>query len=186
MAHHPDKIGPNDRFVLISNAYNVLRDDAARREFDDELVFFRKHGRLRWQLRYRLKPSPWLVAIIAIAITSWLQYVIKRSHHFRMQEAAKMTKEYLDELRRRRRLGLDETIIIDVKGAEMPAYTDVWPIQLLLLPYKIGRSLIFKAPKEVAEAGEGETSGEEQVVTAAEPPRVGKRKKNRKSDANEQ
>ena len=101
-----------------------------------------------------------------------------------MQGAAKMTKEYAEELRRRRRLGLDETIIIDVKGAEMPAYTDIWPIQLLLLPYKIGRALISKDSKAATEAGDGEDIGEEQMVAPA-PPKAAKRKKNRKSDQNE-
>lgn len=141
LAHHPDKAGANHdeaAFVAVTEAYSVLKDADERAAFDEELAFFRKHGRLRWGLRYRVYPKTnvWVVMVGFLLVTCLLQWKIQHANHARMHEAAKMTHAYKTEANRRARLGLSPPQI-EVKGAEKPGLIDLWPIQLVLFPYKV-------------------------------------------------
>jgi curved DNA-binding protein CbpA len=69
--HHPDKQQQqgspvaHDFIVQLTEAYSVLKGDQ-RSGYDEELRFFREHGRLRWQLRYRVYPrtNVWVVIVV--------------------------------------------------------------------------------------------------------------------------
>ena len=162
ITHHPDKnMGQESEiFVHMSNAYTVLRDSEQRQDFDNELEFYKRHGRWRWQFRYRMKPDVWLVALIAILISVALQYYIKRANHYRMQMAAKSTPVYIAEVRRRRQMGMNDYIEIVVNGAEHPVWTDLWPIALTLMPYKIFNYFVFVRPAEREERARKEAEYE--------------------------
>ena len=69
-AYHPDKqqhgspAASSDFIVQLTEAYSVLKNEQSRAAYDEELRFFREHGRLRWGLRYRVYPRTNLWAVI--------------------------------------------------------------------------------------------------------------------------
>jgi curved DNA-binding protein CbpA len=71
--HHPDKqrdsAASHDYFMQLAEAHSVLKDKRAA--FDEELRFFREHGRVWWQVRYRVvsrsnfAANVWVVIAVA-------------------------------------------------------------------------------------------------------------------------
>lgn len=140
VTHHPDRGGDAAEWTAKTVAYETLKDPASRTAYDDELAFFRTHGRVRWGLRYRVYPrtNVWLVLAGFIAFTLWLQWYNATRRHWRLQRAARLTPEYLAEKQRRAAQGLDpDDIVVDVCGAELPVWTDLWVVRLMLLPYTL-------------------------------------------------
>lgn len=151
---HPDKGGDSDRFVALTEAYAVLKSPDSRREFDVELGFYRKHGTVRWGLRYRVYPrtNVWVVLLAFIFITMGCQWYLRVWWHRRMTGAARDTDAYRKEQSRRLALGLDpHDIVVEVKGAEAPVWWDLWPVQLALLPYRVYVYVTVDRPRLQAE-----------------------------------
>ncbi len=97
---HPDKNDgsseANAFFVRLTEAYSVLKNDKTRREFVEELRFFRTHGRVRWTMRYRLYPrtNVYVVIIATILVSVAMQMYLKWWWHKRMYAAARNTDLY--------------------------------------------------------------------------------------------
>lgn len=182
---HPDKKKSDDssssssssdqeRFVQITEAYSVLKEDSSRAAFMEELSFFRQHGRWRWQLQYRVYPrtSAWAVAIAALVVSLALQWAARVAQHKRYMEHVRYTdayrKEYArllgDEMARtgkkKEDVVADEIhaqIKVEVKGAEYPKWSDLWIVQMVLIPYNVwvwwqGREMRAKQQKEAEES----------------------------------
>ncbi len=150
--HHQDASLDPSLFVQMTESYTVLKNEQTRKDFEEELRFFRQHGHLRWQIRYRVYPSTnvYVVICATVLVTMILQWIAKRSYHFKMQEAAKMTDAYQRELSKRTALGLDAPVVV-ITGAEYPQWSDLWPWQLILIPYRIFNWFVVERPKALEE-----------------------------------
>ncbi len=86
--HHPDKqqqgssAEAHDFIVKLNEAYSVLKAPDQRAGFDEELRFFREHGRLRWQLRYRVYPRTNVWVVIVATGGRVVTYCCSFSHLF--------------------------------------------------------------------------------------------------------
>ncbi len=70
-----------------------------------------------------------------------------------MYAAAKSTDLYLKELARRMREGLDPPEI-EVRGAEAPVWSDLWPVQLVLIPYRLYVWFTVERPRQLEQQAE--------------------------------
>lgn len=153
MKMHPDKVPieqqeeAGKKFVNVQLAYGTLKDEKDRLNYLEELTYYRQHGRLRWQLRYRVYPrtNVWLVILCFVVVTNYLQYYLKNRYHRRMQMIAKMTISYKTEYNKRLKQGLDpEDIVIEIKGAEPFPWHHMWAVQLVMLPYTLYKCVLGK------------------------------------------
>jgi hypothetical protein len=80
-----------------------------------------------------------------------IQWYLRVQWNKRMYTAAKSTDRYLAEVARRMREGLDPNVPIEVLGAEPPVWTDLWPIQLVLIPYRLYKWFAIDRPRFLEE-----------------------------------
>lgn len=59
----------------MTEAYQVLKNENSRKEYEQELAFFRENGHFRWQLRYRVYPrtNVYVVIVCFLLVTMAMQ-----------------------------------------------------------------------------------------------------------------
>eukprot|EP01135_Chromosphaera_perkinsii_P003961 Nk52_evm4s265 gene=Nk52_evmTU4s265 len=160
---HPDK-NPGDEeaaknFTKIATAYEILRDDGQREDYDYMVANPNEHYLHHWRYykrRTAAKVNVWLVVVVSLAIVSVLQYFSTQSKYntglrymtrnpkiraklVRLVEEKGMQKEL--KAARKRGQSEEEKILVgllesDCKHAYVkPEWKNTVGVQTLLLPY---------------------------------------------------
>ncbi|KAH7936389.1 hypothetical protein HPB52_021835 [Rhipicephalus sanguineus] len=158
--YHPDmhktqeaKAKAAERFTLIATAYEILKDDESRKDYDDMLdnpeAIYRHYYRY---YRTRMAPKVDIRIVLAVTITvisavqyygAWHRYHAAIDHlitvpKYRLREEIKEEEE--NTLKRI----LEEQV--DIRGGySKPTVRHVLWVQLVLLPYTIGSYLWWQA-----------------------------------------
>lgn len=170
LKHHPDKNpDPESKkfFVKIANAYEILKDDATREQYDYALAhpeeFFYNTARY-YHAYYGHKTDPRAVLIGLLLILSSFQYLNQWTRYNQAIEMVKKTPAYKNKLRglELQRTGgvanrkksnkqmdkkveeeLSKELNLDIKGAEKPSVWELIGIRFILLPYTLGKLLLW-------------------------------------------
>jgi len=169
LKYHPDKNPhPNatQKYIEITNAYEILSDPTYRKEFDDLLEngipwqekyygrYMHKWGAPQHDIRW---VTLWLLLILTASNHGYLYYrhyvfIQRAKEHPLYKTKANMLRaeKGVDKKKRKKQKGggSDKEADIDLKivvhGAEAPTLMDLLPIQLLLLPPKIVQAIYKK------------------------------------------
>uniref|UniRef100_A0A2P2JK54 Uncharacterized protein MANES_16G012400 n=1 Tax=Rhizophora mucronata TaxID=61149 RepID=A0A2P2JK54_RHIMU len=170
LKYHPDKNpDPESRklFVKIANAYEILKDDATREQYDyavahPEEVFY--NTARYYHAYYAHKTDPRYVVVGVILILSAFQYLNQWTRHNQAVAMVKRTPAYKNRLRalelersrgatnkkknnkqidRKIEEDLGKELELDIKGAQKPSIWALIGVQFILLPYTIGKLLLW-------------------------------------------
>ncbi|XP_031097023.1 chaperone protein dnaJ 50 [Ipomoea triloba] len=170
LKYHPDKNpDPESRkhFVKIANAYEILKDEATREQYDyaiahPEEVFY--NTAQYYRAYYGHKTDPRAVLIGLLLILSSFQYLNQWTRYKQAIDMVKKTPAYKNKLRalELERSGgvtskkksakqldkkvdedLSKELNLQIKGAEKPSIWGLLGIRFLLLPYTIGKLLLW-------------------------------------------
>ncbi|RAL44851.1 hypothetical protein DM860_003610 [Cuscuta australis] len=167
---HPDKNpDPESRakFVKIANAYEILKDEATREQYDyaiahPEEVFY--NAARYYHAYYGHKTDPRAVLVGLLLILSLFQYLNQWTRYKQAIDTVKKTPAYKNKLRalELERSGgvtsrkknnkvmdknmeeeLSKDLNLQIKGAEIPSIWELVGVRFLLLPYTIGKLLLW-------------------------------------------
>ncbi|CAH9119381.1 unnamed protein product [Cuscuta europaea] len=167
---HPDKNpDPESRakFVKIANAYEILKDEATREQYDyaiahPEEIFY--NTARYYQAYYGHKTDPRAVLVGLLLILSLFQYLNQWTRYNQAIDMVKKTPAYKNKLRalELERSGgvtskkksnkpmdknmeeeLSKELNLQIKGAEIPSIWELVGVRFLLLPYTIGKLLLW-------------------------------------------
>ncbi|CAN1165850.1 DnaJ protein ERDJ7 [Linum perenne] len=170
LKHHPDKNpDPESKklFVKIANAYEILKDEATREQYDyaiahPEEVFY--NTARYYQAYYGHKTDPRIVLVGLLLLLSGFQYLNQQSRYHQAVEMVKKTPAYKNKLRalelernggllskkknnRQMDKKVDEDLSnelqLDIKGAKIPCVWELIGIRVVLLPYTLGKLLLW-------------------------------------------
>ncbi|OMO64912.1 hypothetical protein COLO4_31725 [Corchorus olitorius] len=170
LKYHPDKNpDPESRklFVKIANAYEILKDEATREQYDyaiahPEEVFY--NTARYYRAYYGHKTDPRAVLVGVLLILSGFQYLNRWTRYNQAVDMVKKTPAYKNRLRAlelERKGGttnkkksnkqmdkkveedLSKELELDIKGAEKPSIWELIGIRFILLPYTIGKLLLW-------------------------------------------
>ncbi|KAL6627899.1 hypothetical protein ACP70R_031625 [Stipagrostis hirtigluma subsp. patula] len=171
LKHHPDKNpDPESRklFVKIANAYEILKDEATREQYDyaiahPEEVFY--NTAQYYRAYYGHKTDPRAVLIGLLLIVSAFQYINQLTRYNQAIESVKQTPAYKNRLKAlefERRGGiaskkkghkqvdkkveeeLSNEVELQIHGVEKPSVWRLYGVQFILLPYSIGKVLTWE------------------------------------------
>lgn len=171
LKHHPDKNpDPESRklFVKVANAYEILKDEATREQYDyaiahPEEVFY--NTAQYYRAYYGHKTDPRAVLIGLLVIVSAFQYINQWTMYNQAIESVKQTPAYRNRLKAlefERTGGIaskkkghkqmdkkfeDEVrneVDLQIQGVEKPSVWSLYGVQFLLLPYLIGKLLTWE------------------------------------------
>ncbi|KAM7525203.1 hypothetical protein LguiA_015105 [Lonicera macranthoides] len=170
LKHHPDKNpDPESRkiFVKIANAYEILKDEATREQYDYAIAhpeeFFYNAARY-YHAYYGHKTDPRAVLVGLLLVLSAFQYLNQWTRYNQALEMVKKTPAYKNKLRAlelersggvtNRKKGqkqmdkkveeeLSKELDLQIKGAEKPSLWELLAIRFILLPYTIGKLLLW-------------------------------------------
>ncbi|KAG1659183.1 DnaJ subfamily C member 25 [Nymphon striatum] len=174
--HHPDvhktkeaKKTAEVKFMSIANAYEILKDEESRKDYDYMLdnpdLFYQHYYRY---YRHRMAPKVDVRIVIAVSLTvlsvfqywnSWSRYHSAMSYlatvpKYRIQALAiakqegllnknkKRSRKTKEELKEEEETTIKKVLAdkMDIKGGySKPLITDVLWVQLVLLPYTLGK-----------------------------------------------
>ncbi|XP_059438673.1 chaperone protein dnaJ 50 [Corylus avellana] len=172
LKYHPDKNPePESRqlFVKIANAYEILKDEATREQYDyaiahPEEVFY--NTARYYRAYYGHKTDPRAVLVGLLLILSAFQYLNQWTRYNQAVEMVKKTPAYKNRLRalelersggttnkkktnRQPNKKIEEDVgqelELQIKGAEKPSIWDLVGLRFVLLPYSIGKLLLWTA-----------------------------------------
>ncbi|CAH9141763.1 unnamed protein product [Cuscuta epithymum] len=171
---HPDKNpDPESRakFVKIANAYEILKDEATREQYDyaiahPEEIFY--NTARYYQAYYGHKTDPRAVLVGLLLLLSLFQYLNQwtrlltwsRKHQLTkiscvlwnlnavevLQVKRRATNRWISEfLTRGRKMEeeLSKELNLQIKGAEIPSIWELVGVRFLLLPYTIGKLVLW-------------------------------------------
>lgn len=170
LKYHPDKNpDPDSRklFVKIANAYEILKDETTRKEYDyaiehPEEVFY--NTARYYRAYYGHKTDPRAVLIGLLLILSGFQYLNQTTRYNQAVAMVKKTPAYKNKLRalelersggtvnkkksnkqmdKKKEEELSKELELDIKGAEKPSLWELLGVRFLLLPYTIGKLLLW-------------------------------------------
>ncbi|EEF43924.1 chaperone protein dnaJ 50 [Ricinus communis] len=170
LKYHPDKNpDPESRklFVKIANAYEILKDEATREQYDyaiahPEEVFY--NTARYYRAYYGHKTDPRIVLVGLLLILSGFQYLNQLTRYNQAVEMVKKTPAYKNRLRalelersggtttkkkgnrqmdKKMEEDLSKELELDIKGAQKPAIWELIGVRFLLLPYTIGKLLLW-------------------------------------------
>ncbi|XP_074270034.1 chaperone protein dnaJ 50 [Silene latifolia] len=170
LKHHPDKNpDPESKklFVKIANAYEILKDDETRAEYDyaiehPEEVFY--NTARYYRAYYGHKTDTRAVLIGLLLILSGFQYVNQWTRYNQAVEMVKKTPAYKNKLRalELERSGgvtnrkknnktdkkkvdedLSKELDLQINGAEKPSVWSLLGVQFVLLPYTLCKLLLW-------------------------------------------
>ncbi|VFQ58951.1 unnamed protein product [Cuscuta campestris] len=167
---HPDKNpDPESRakFVKIANAYEILKDEATREQYDyaiahPEEVFY--NAARYYHAYYGHKTDPRAVLVGLLLILSLFQYLNQWTRYKQAIDTVKKTPAYKNKLRalelersggvtsrKKNNKAMDKNmeeelskdLNLQIKGAEIPSIWELVGVRFLLLPYTIGKLLLW-------------------------------------------
>ncbi|KAL5724490.1 DnaJ protein erdj7 [Ranunculus cassubicifolius] len=173
LKYHPDKNpDPDSRklFVKVANAYEILKDEATREQYDYALAhpeeFFYNAARY-YHAYYGHKTDPRAVLVGLLLVLSAFQYLNQWTRYTQAIDTVKKTPAYKNKLRAlelergggvaNKRKGhkqqiqksteedLGKELELQIKGAEKPSVWGLVAIQLLLLPYTLSKLSLWGA-----------------------------------------
>ncbi|XVF27814.1 hypothetical protein REPUB_Repub14bG0141300 [Reevesia pubescens] len=170
LKYHPDKNpDPDSRkiFVKIANAYEILKDEATREQYDyaiahPEEVFY--NTARYYRAYYAHKTDPRAVLVGVLLILSAFQYLNRWTRYNQAVDMVKKTPAYKNRLRalelersggttnkkksnkqmdKKKEEDLSKELELDIKGAEKPSIWELIGVRFILLPYTIGKLLFW-------------------------------------------
>ncbi|KAK9706448.1 hypothetical protein RND81_07G125200 [Saponaria officinalis] len=170
LKHHPDKNpDPESKklFVKIANAYEILKDDETRAQYDyaiehPEEVFYNTARYYRAYYGYKTDTRAVLIGLLLIL--SGFQYVNQWTRYNQAVEMVKKTPAYKNRLRalelersggvtnrkknnktdkRKVDEDLSKELDLQINGAEKPSVWGLLGVQLVLLPYTLCKLLLW-------------------------------------------
>lgn len=170
LKHHPDKNpDPESRklFVKIANAYEILKDEATREQYDyaiahPEEVFY--NTARYYHAYYGHKTDTRAVLVGLLLILSGFQYLNQWTRFNQAVEMVKKTPAYKNRLRalelersggttnkkktnkqmnKKIEEDLGKELELQIKGAERPSFWDLLGVRFILLPYTVGKLLLW-------------------------------------------
>ncbi|CAI0407106.1 unnamed protein product [Linum tenue] len=170
LKHHPDKNpDPESKklFVKVANAYEILKDEATREQYDyaiahPEEVFY--NTARYYQAYYGHKTDPRIVLVGLLLLLSGFQYLNQMSRYQQAVEMVKKTPAYKNKLRalelerngglsskkknnrqmdKKVEEDLSNELQLDIKGAHQPCIWELFGVQFVLLPYTLGKLLLW-------------------------------------------
>ncbi|KAJ8549708.1 hypothetical protein K7X08_033415 [Anisodus acutangulus] len=170
LKHHPDKNpDPESKklFVKIANAYEILKDEATREQYDYALAhpeeFFYNTARY-YHAYYGHKTDTRAVLVGLLLILSLFQYLNQWTRYNQAIDMVKKTPAYKNKLRalelqhtggvaNRKKSNktmdknleeeLSKELNLDIKGTEKPCVCELIGIRFILLPYTLGKLLLW-------------------------------------------
>ncbi|XP_042456398.1 dnaJ protein ERDJ7-like [Zingiber officinale] len=171
LKYHPDKNpDPESRklFVKIANAYEILKDEATREQYDYAIahpqeVFY--NTARYYRAYYGHKTDPRAVLVGLILVVSALQYLNQWSRYTQAVAMVKKTPAYKNRLkalelersgsgtnRKKGQKQIDKKVEdelsgeleLHIQGAERPSIWNLIGVQFILLPYTLGKLLIWQ------------------------------------------
>lgn len=171
LKYHPDKNpDPAARplFVKIANAYEILKDDATREQYDyaiahPEEVFY--NTARYYQAYYGYKTDLRAVLVGLLLILSAFQYLNQWTRHQQIISMVKKTPAYKNKLKAlefernggmaNKRKGpkqknkdevddeLSRELELQIQGAENPSFWKLFGTRFVLLPYTLGKLVLW-------------------------------------------
>ncbi|KAM1883944.1 hypothetical protein ACFX13_005244 [Malus domestica] len=170
LKHHPDKNpDPESKklFVKIANAYEILKDEASREQYDyaiahPEEVFY--NTARYYQAYYGHKTDPRAVLVGLLLVLSSFQYLNQWTRYNQAVDMVKKTPAYKNRLRalelersggttnkkksnrqmnKKVEEDLGSELELQINGAEQPSMWDLLGVRFILLPYTIGKLLLW-------------------------------------------
>ncbi|XP_027160363.1 dnaJ protein ERDJ7 isoform X2 [Coffea eugenioides] len=169
LKHHPDKNpDPESRkiFVKIANAYEILKDEATREQYDyaiahPEEVFYNTARYYRAYYGHKTDPRAVIVGLLLVLsafqyLNQWTRYkqavdMVKRTPAFKnklkaleLERTGGMTirKKSNKQINKKMEEDLSNELELQIKGAEKPSVWGLLGIRFILLPYTIGKKLV--------------------------------------------
>ncbi|XP_068644381.1 dnaJ protein ERDJ7 [Aristolochia californica] len=171
LKHHPDKNpDPESKkfFVKIANAYEILKDEATREQYDyaiahPEEVFY--NTARYYHAYYGHKTDARAVLVGLLLVISAFQYLNMQTRYKQAVNMVKKTPAYKNRLRalELERTGgvtnkkkgnkqidkkieedLSKELNLQIQGAEKPSVWNIIGVQFLLLPYTLGKLLLWR------------------------------------------
>ncbi|XP_027111585.1 chaperone protein dnaJ 50-like isoform X2 [Coffea arabica] len=153
LKHHPDKNpDPESRkiFVKIANAYEILKDEATREQYDYAIAHPEED------------PRAVIVGLLLVLsafqyLNQWTRYkqavdMVKRTPAFKnklkaleLERTGGMTirKKSNKQINKKMEEDLSNELELQIKGAEKPSVWGLLGIRFILLPYTIGKLLLW-------------------------------------------
>ncbi|KAI9197686.1 hypothetical protein LWI28_002604 [Acer negundo] len=170
LKHHPDKNpDPESKklFVKIATAYEILKDEATREQYDyaiahPEEVFY--NTARYYHAYYGHKTDPRAVLIGLLLVLSGFQYLNQWTTYNQAIAMVKKTPAYRNRLKalefersggvtnkkksnkqinKKPDEDLSKELDLQIKGAEKPSIWELIGVRLILLPYTIGKLLLW-------------------------------------------
>ncbi|KAJ4838736.1 Chaperone protein dnaJ 50 [Turnera subulata] len=170
LKYHPDKNPDPDSkklFVKIANAYEILKDEATREQYDyalahPEEVFY--NTARYYRAYYGHKTDPRYVLIGLLLVLSGFQYLNQLTRYNQAVAMVKKTPAYKNRLRalelersggtttkkksnkqmdKKMEEDLSKELELDIKGAQKPSIWELVGVRCLLLPYTIAKILLW-------------------------------------------
>jgi DnaJ family protein C protein 25 len=171
LKHHPDKNpDPESKklFVKIANAYEILKDEATRAQYDyaiehPEEVFF--NTARYYHAYYGHKTDPRAVLVGLLLVLSAFQYLNQWTRYNQALDFVRKTPAYKNRLRalelersggminkkknqkqmnKNMEEDLSKELDLQIKGAEKPSIWQLLCVRFILLPYTIGKLLLWQ------------------------------------------
>jgi DnaJ family protein C protein 25 len=171
LKHHPDKNpDPESRklFVKIANAYEILKDESTREQYDyaiahPEEVFY--NTAQYYRAYYGHKTDPHAVLIGLLLIISAFQYINQLTRYNQAIESVKQTPAYRNRLKalefertggiaskkkgqkqvdKKIEVDLSNEVELQIHGVKKPSVWKLFCVQFILLPYYIGKMLSWE------------------------------------------
>ncbi|GAV73663.1 DnaJ domain-containing protein [Cephalotus follicularis] len=172
LKYHPDKNpDPDSRkfFVKIANAYEILKDEATREQYDyaiahPEEVFY--NTARYYHAYYGHKTDPRAVLVGLLLVLSAFQYLNQWTRYNQAIDMVKKTPAYKNRLRalelergggvankkkgykqmdRKTHEDLSKELDLQITGAEKPSVWELVGVRLVLLPYTVGKLLLWSS-----------------------------------------
>ncbi|XP_027365894.1 dnaJ protein ERDJ7 [Abrus precatorius] len=170
LKYHPDKNpDPESRklFVKIANAYEILKDEATREQYDyaiahPEEVFY--NTARYYRAYYGHKTDPRAVLVGLLLILSGFQYLNQSTRYNQAVAMVKKTPAYKNRLRalelersggitnkkksqkntdKKVEEDLSKELELQISGAEKPSAWKLVGVRFVLLPYTLGKLLLW-------------------------------------------
>ncbi|CAA2998281.1 chaperone dnaJ 50 [Olea europaea subsp. europaea] len=170
LKYHPDKNpDPESKklFVKIANAYEILKDEATREQYDyaiahPEEVFY--NTARYYHAYYGHKTDPRAVFVGLLLMLSGFQYLNQWTRYTQAIDMVKKSPAYKNKLKalelersggvtnkkksnkqvdKKLQEELSKELDLQIKGAEKPSVWELLGIRFLLLPYTVGKLLLW-------------------------------------------
>ncbi|XP_078181239.1 chaperone DnaJ-domain superfamily protein [Carex rostrata] len=172
LKYHPDKNpDPESRklFVKVANAYEILKDESTRQQYDyaiahPEEVFY--NTAQYYRAYYGHKTDARAVLVGFLLFVTLLQYLNQWTRYTQAISMVKRTPAYKNRLKalelertggitnkkkghkqldKKMEEDLDNELELQIQGVEKPSVWKLLGVQFLLLPYTVGKLLMWRA-----------------------------------------